>query len=184
MKPIRTVFNTAAAILLCAIAGMLLASCSVMSKDVRRDAETDIPFRLLKKDADQYAGSTVIAGGYILETLNFEDQTRLLVLQAPLTVRDEPRDRDLSEGRFVVVYDGFLDPAVYEKGRKITVAGTVRGREPARINGHTFFMPLLDAREIYLWQTPREPLGYYHGDPFHPWPDPYLRCRPYPLFYW
>lgn len=167
------------------LCGLFLASCSVMSKDIRMDAEKDISFEFLKQNTDQYEGKTVILGGYILEIRNFREETRLLVLQAPLAIRDQPRDRDLSEGRFMVVLGGFLDPAVYEKGRKITIAGEVLGHESVRIDGHMYDMPLLRAREVYLWQVPRESIGCcYYDDPFYPWPDSYLRYRPYPLFHW
>jgi outer membrane lipoprotein len=64
----------------------------------------------------------VILGGYILETKNLTDETIVEVLQAPLTFQVEPKSKDLSEGRFIVSHKGFLDPEVYNKDRKLTVA--------------------------------------------------------------
>ena len=47
---------------------MVMVSCSVMSHQVRSEADPPIPFRTLIRDADKYIGHTVILGGYILET--------------------------------------------------------------------------------------------------------------------
>ncbi|MFO7929950.1 MAG: Slp family lipoprotein [Thermodesulfobacteriota bacterium] len=170
------------AILLCTIIAGLFAGCSVVSRDIRRDAAEEVGFRSLMRDAEKHAGQTFILGGYILETRNLADETRLLVLQAPLGLRDEPKDRDRSEGRFMVICDRFLDPAVYEKDRKITVAGELMGTEKTEINGHEFLLPAISCRQIHLWQEQRETQRYYH-DPFYPWPGPYYPYRPYPYFY-
>jgi len=177
-------FNRVAAVVLWGVAGIVLAGCSVMSKDVLREADKDVRFESIKQDASAYTGETVIVGGYVLETRNLEAETRLLVLQAPLTMRDEPKSSDLSKGRFSVVYDGFLDPAVYERGRKVSVAGTVSGEETARVNDYTLTIPVLDAREIYLWDKPEWPGRYYYYDPYYRWPDPHFYHWRHPRYYW
>lgn len=181
MKQKSANFNLIVALLLCAIAGSTLVSCATVSRDVRREAATEVTFADLRRNPEQYVGETVILGGYILETRNFEDETRLLVIQAPLSVREEPKERDLSEGRFILVYVGFLDPEIYERDRKITVAGEVLGSEEARIDGRRFVMPRLRIREIHLWADPRETRGFYYHEPFyHPWGYPHFRHRSYP----
>lgn len=160
-----------------------LAGCSVVSKNTRQEAVAEINFAALKRNADEYVGKTVILGGYILEVENLADQTRLMVLQAPLNFRDEPGSRDRSQGRFRVVHPGFLDPAVYRKDRKITVAGVVTGTEKIRINKHEYILPVLRAREIHLWQKPPQPPEYpYPYDPFHPWAGPGFWYWHHPYF--
>jgi outer membrane lipoprotein len=67
----------------------------------------------------------LILGGYILETNNMENETLITVIQAPLDIVDEPKSMDLTEGRFIVLHKGWLDPAVYRQERAITVAGTL-----------------------------------------------------------
>jgi outer membrane lipoprotein len=49
-------------------------------------------------------------------------------------VGEEPDLRDLSQGRFVVYFKGFLDPEVYAKDRAITVAGMVIGSDEEKIS--------------------------------------------------
>ena len=176
--------NVISILLLCGFTAAVLTGCSVISKNIRQEADAEVRFAALKRNADAYAGKTVILGGYILEIENLPDQTRLMVLQAPLNFQDEPDDRDRSRGRFRVIFPGFLDPAVYKKDRKITVAGTVTGAETVRINRHDYTLPVLRMREIHLWQEPREPPDYpYYYDPFYPWPDPRFRYWHHPYFY-
>ncbi|MGM0452806.1 MAG: Slp family lipoprotein [Thermodesulfobacteriota bacterium] len=165
---------------------ILFSGCSVVSKNLRQEAITDdTSFAAIQRNTSAYEGNTVIFGGYILKTRNLADQTRLVVLQAPLGHRDQPEARDKSGGRFMVVDDGFLDPAVYKKGRKITVAGKVLGRQTAKIGEFTYEMPKIKAREIHLWQKRQDPPAYYY-DPYYPRLAPYYRYRygPYPPYRW
>jgi outer membrane lipoprotein len=178
MKRKRTYVKLISIFMLCAMIGIVLSSCSVISREMRKEAVQDLTFDDLRRNTQDYQGETVIFGGYILETRNLTKETRLLVLQAPLSGRDEPKDRDLSRGRFVVIYDGFLDPAIYKHGRKVTVAGEVVGEEQAELNDHNFTMPVIRSREIFLWKEQTGPVGYHYYDPFYPWPDPYFRHRP------
>jgi outer membrane lipoprotein len=179
------------AIFLSIFATLFFSGCSVVSRDVRTSADPNVSFVSLKQNPAAHTGKTVILGGYILETRNKADQTRLMILQAPLDLVDEPKSRDLSRGRFIVIHDGFLDPAVYEKDRKITVAGRVAGSEKIRINEHDYILPLIRAVEIHLWQDPRPDQNiYYHDlfydpfyDPFYPWYGPRFRYWYHPHYY-
>ena len=126
-------------------------SCTVISRQVRSEAESPVPFKKLIEDADQYSGRMVILGGYILETKNLASETILKVLQVPFRVGEEPDSRDLSQGRFMVYYKGFLDPEVYGKDRVITVAGKVLGSVVEKIGEERIQYLKIENREIYLW---------------------------------
>ena len=159
-------------------------SCSVISQQIRTESISPIDFKILLQESDKYMGDTVILGGYILETSNLTDQTIIRVLQAPLGVRDEPKSRDYSEGRFIISQKGFLDPEVYSKDRQITVAGTVIGSVVEKINDFSQPYLKIQSREIYLWP---EDYAYYPDFYYDPWfyPYPYYRYRyhHYP-YYW
>ena len=148
-----------------------LAACSVVSKNVRQEATTDASFEALTAQTGQYIGKTVILGGYIVDVANRPEQTRLTVLQAPLDFQDHPKSREQSKGRFLAVTDEFLDPMVYEQGRKITVAGTVMGRETLKIDEYEYSMVKIRAIELHLWDEPKYKYQYY--DPYYPWTDNY-----------
>lgn len=169
------------------ITAAVAVSCSVMSQSIREEAGAPIPFRTLQKSPETYVGRTVILGGYVIEVRNLNDVTKLLVLQSPLKSREEPKPRDASEGRFMAVYEGFLDPAVYAKDRKVTVAGAVTGVTRESVNEQSYSYLTLSLQEIHLWEkeiVSRPPPYYY--DPwwpyYRPWRRyPYHRYRPY---YW
>ncbi len=138
-------------ILICLLSLITTVSCTVISRQVRSEAETPVNFRTLIEEADEYSDRTVILGGYILETKNLASETILKVLQVPFRVGEEPDSRDLSQGRFIVYYNGFLDPEVYAKDRAITVAGRVMGSAVEK-NGEEHIQYLkIETREIYLW---------------------------------
>ena len=157
---------------------MVTVSCSVISHQVRSEADPPVPFQTLIRDADKFLGHTVILGGYILETKNLESETILKVLQTPLQFGEEPDLRKRSQGRFMVYHKGFLDPEVYSKGQVITVAGRVIGTAVEKIGDEQIQHLKIENREIYLWSNyTNKPVYYY------PWPHRYHQS-PYPYWYW
>jgi outer membrane lipoprotein len=146
-------------------------SCSVISSEIRAEAEPRAAFGALLENPDAFKGKTVILGGYILDIRVDGDRNLLRVLQAPLIMRDEPAVRSDSQGRFCLVQQGFLEPEIFRPGRKITVAGRVMGMAPAP-HGPCL---TLEAREIHLWQvTPYRDLPYY---PYDEWDYPFFIRR-------
>ena len=149
---------------------MVSVSCTVISRQVRSEADPPVPFRTLLEEVDEYNGRTVILGGYILETENLASETILKILQAPFRVGEEPDSRDRSQGRFVVYHNGFLDPEVYAKDRAITVAGRVMGSAVEKIGDERVPYLKIENREIYLWPEYTNLPPYYHRRPY-----PYYR---------
>ena len=148
----------------------LLYSCSVISTEMKTEAGPDVDFGHIMAHTDGYLGQTVILGGYIVDIENREKTTLITVLHSPLDMSDSPVAKDSSQGRFIVVADGFLDPAVYAKDRRVTVAGVVERPEFRRIGTKKVKVLKLRSREIYL-HTERVPgyydHGYYGHDPFY-----------------
>lgn len=144
----NNVFN-----LLCAIVVVfLLAGCAhVISKEVLQEVDASLTFAQISKDPEAYRGRTVLFGGDIIETQNLSDKTLVVVLQRPLGSRGDPGAGDVSEGRFIIQTSGFLDPAIYGPGRKLTVAGTVVGKEVRPLGEITYAYPVIEKREFYLW---------------------------------
>ena len=157
-----------------------IMSCSVISRQVREESIPSVKFRILVKDADKYLGNTVILGGYILETQNLADKSFIKVLQAPLGLGETIRSKDDSEGRFIISHKGFLDPEIYRKDRKVTVAGTIVGTVEEKVDQFTQTYLKIESREIYLW--PKEDVYSYPY--YNPWyyPYPYF-WHPYPYYY-
>jgi outer membrane lipoprotein len=146
-----------------------------VSQDIKREAVQTPPFKTLARQAYDFVGKTVVLGGYIIETRYERGRTSMEILQAPLTFLDEPRTRDLSQGRIIVRHEGYLDPEVYRKDRVVTVAGTLRRCEIRNVETCE-----VESREIYLWPEKEEVYYpyYYWGHPYY-W-DPFYyprRCR-------
>ncbi|UCF94678.1 MAG: Slp family lipoprotein [Desulfobacterales bacterium] len=171
---------TQRSIILLALMTLLTTSCSVVSQQIRSEAEPRIPFETLVREADRNQGRTVILGGYILETQNRDQTTEIKVLQAPLRFNDEPDSRDYSEGRFIIAHNGFLDPEIYKKDRKITVAGTVSGSSIEKVGNRQLEYLRIQDREIHLWPEYEHRYPYY--DPY--WYYPYYWYYPPWFFYW
>ncbi len=128
------------------------------------------PFRDIQKAPELYAGKTVLWGGVIIETTSKKDETLIKVVQTELDIIKRPHDLDISGGRFLVRYPGFLDPAIYEKGREITVIGKIAGKEIIPLGEVLYTYPVILAKDIYLWEKPDPyvylpPPAWYHCPP-------------------
>ena len=133
------------------------AGCgAAISPEILKEVDQSLPFEDLLKDPDAFRGKTVLLGGEIIETENFPDKTLLIVLQRPLNSERKPSGKDKSKGRFIVSVPEFLDPVIYGKGRKITVAGRVMGKEVRALDEIKYAYPLIDKRELYLWPEERD----------------------------
>jgi outer membrane lipoprotein len=151
-------------IILTAILSLVLFGCtSVLSNQVIQQADDKISFQDLQKQPQRYRGAVVILGGQIVETLVKESETRVQVLQLPLGTGQRPDITAPSQGRFIVIYKRFVDPLIYEKGRKITVAGAVEGGQAIMLNDAVYNVPVLLERESYLWKTEDASPAYAPG---------------------
>ena len=170
-----------------------LYSCAPSKfKEIKSEINKKVTFDLVISDPDQFVGEKVLWGGEILTSRNEEDETIIEVIQAPLNYKDKPGNIDLSSGRFLIEKAGFIDPAVYAKGRKITVAGTIAGTRAEEIGETDYVYPVVQALKMYLWKkepiylSPQyiyDPLYY---NPYYPYySDPWLYGGPffYPPFW-
>jgi outer membrane lipoprotein len=163
---------------------LLLAACASQIPGAIREAPADNPAPgAVRDDAAGYRDRQVRWGGEILATDNREHETRLTVLALPLSRGGEPEDTDNSQGRFIAIVPGFLDPKVYGDARKITVTGTVLRSEAGKVGDYAYTYPLIQVQDYYLWpKAVVPPRGYYPGWD-NPWYDPWYNDRWYPLGY-
>ena len=138
------------------------ASREVISKEIKAEAER-VSFKTLAQQTDRYKGKTVILGGYIIETKNFAGKSTMTVLQTPLVGGEEPVSKGRAEGGFILSYEGHLEPEVYEKGRRTTVAGKVAGLADKGANCPSPCLQL-EYRQIYLWPMYESPSASYVED--------------------
>lgn len=157
---------------------LLMMACSVMSRAVEDEALPEMAFPELIARAAEHIDQTVILGGYVLEVSNQADHSRMVVIQAPLGVSREPLSKDQSQGRLILEHAGFLDPEVFAKDRKITVAGRVLGSSATDARPEPFPYVRLRTVELHLWSK-ETPIPYDpYWDPW--WGHPYPYYYPYP----
>ena len=161
-----------------------MASCAPFSAQIMSQVEKTLTYPVVRIDPDRYVGKTVLWGGVIAEVTNKQNETDLKIRQAELDFEKRPKNLDQSAGRFIVRYAGFLDPAIYQAGREISVAGEVVGKEVLPLGKIEYSYPVILAKEIHLWEKlyALRPYYPYYWDPFWgPYGYPYRWYRPY---YW
>jgi len=115
-----------------------------LSPAVRQQIDTTLSLTQLHTTPEAYKDRIVMLGRDVLSTRNLTEGMLLEVLQKPLDATDRPLATDRTEGRFMTLCKGYLDPAVYSKGRQVTLAGRVLGMRTDTIGEITYG---------YCWRT-------------------------------
>jgi outer membrane lipoprotein len=175
----------------------LLAACaSQIPEQIRNVPENSPSVSAARAGIKRLIGARVRWGGTIANVENRESQTWIEVVARDLQDNARPRDSDRSQGRFLARVDGFLDPAIYSKGREITVVGSLDGQQTRAIDKYEYRYPVVDVQSYYLWERiadepyARDPYLYsplyspFYYDPFYDpfYYDPFSWRNPY--YYW
>jgi outer membrane lipoprotein len=148
------------------LAIFLVAACTPFSRQALNQVDTDAPFRQVQSDPEKYRGKTVLWGGSIINTDVRDIGTYIKVLETDLDYEKMPVKLDHPRGRFIIFKPGFLDPAVYRQGSKITVIGAVIAREVLPVGAVEYTYPVIEAKELYLWRPVTVEPVYSPADPF------------------
>ena len=173
--------------ILSALAIALLSACaSDVPEGIRTSPPSAVSPAEARADAQRLLGVSVRWGGIIAKVENGRDQTVLEVVARPLDRDGSPLQTDNAQlGRFLARVPGFLDPAVYEAGRELTVRGRFQGVETRNIGEYPYRYPVVQVEQHFLWQPEPQPRVRDY-DPFwyDPWyPFPWWHRSPYP-YYW
>ncbi|MGL5948721.1 MAG: Slp family lipoprotein [Aeromonas sp.] len=113
--------------------------------------------------------------GLIAKVENRRETSWVEVVYLPLNAKGVPLQAEQSLGRFVAVFNGFIDPAIYAPGRSLTLLGTLGEPVAGHVGEFAYRFARLDVRQHKLWPKVvpvevryREPLFYPYGDPFWP----------------
>ena len=129
----------------------------VISKNFRAKTDPTPTLDEVFKSPNTYKGKIVIWGGKIIQTLPHKDGTTLIeVLDWPLGWRGKPRRTVAFQGKFLVLVKEHLDPILYHRGKRITVAGEILGEiEADKIENLTetaYRYPLLLDKQTHIWK--------------------------------
>jgi outer membrane lipoprotein len=155
-------------LLLIALAATL-GGCATVPQQIAGDNFVAVsPQQAVSQNA---AGQRVRWGGEIINVEPRADVTCFEVLSRELYGDARPSNhRDHSDGRFVACSKGFYDPAVYTKGRDLTVTGNLNGTEQHKVGEYNYTFPQVTADQVYLWPERNYYAGGYYGWPYY---DPF-----------
>ena len=143
------------AIIFISIALILTGCASGISQQARSQITYFGPFNSVQIQPDKYMNQIVMWGGRIIETLNRNDSTEMVILQMELDSQGYPQKSDQSQGRFLVRSNQFKDPAIYSEGTLITVVGRLEDSETRLIGEMPYLYPVITVMEMKRW-TPGE----------------------------
>ena len=176
--------RTGALFMIIALMLFSVGCVSAISKELRAQVDEGITVHYALNAPESSMDKTVMWGGVIVDAKNLKQGTLLEIVQKPISFEGRPRRVDQSEGRFLALYEGFLDVAIYSSGREVTVAGrlTELRREPLGEIEYTY--PVVAAKELYLWPKRVEKKYYYYPYWYGPGPYRYHSRFPRDPWYW
>jgi outer membrane lipoprotein len=116
----------------------------------------------VRNNPASYRGRMVLWGGEVLQVIP-QDDTRTLVevAQMSLDKKQRPERKTASEDEFFILIEGARDFSQFERGKRITVAGEVRGtvRDEGyrEVSGTELDSPVLTASSVHLWKEKSHP---------------------------
>lgn len=137
-----------------AIVGLLpaCAPSSFIPDSIQAQVDRSLTFSQLKDSPDSYRGRLIVLGGEVLTARRLKEGTRIEILQLPLDGSQRPEsDRTASQGRFVALQRGFLDPATLPKGTHVTLVGEVTGVTTLPLDETDYAYPTLEIKTLKVW---------------------------------
>jgi outer membrane lipoprotein len=172
--------------------GLGLSACaSPLPKDLQRAPPDNPRLEQVQSRPEGFAGRFVRWGGEIIEVRNARDHSDLLILARPLSDAGKPRSGSAAEGRFVGRVAGFVDPADYLDGQRVTVFGRLDGAIDDAVGDYVYRYPVVSVQDWYRWPPQRSisHRPWWYEDSFYrgPFYDPWWPSRygwPYHRPYW
>lgn len=158
-----------------------LSACSMFPDEIATENEAAlVDYAQATANPQQTVGQSARWGGVIADVRNGKDFTIIEMVNFPLKSWGRPIVKDQTNGRYLVLIDGFVDPAVYKKGRSLTVLGTLEAPQKGKIGEYTYLYPVIKASGYHLWEKEVEqlaeidyaPLWFRHNfySPYYPYP--------------
>ena len=164
---------------------LLLASCaSNVPAPIRESVPGDPGLATVRSDPATYVGTKVRWGGQIISVENNPNDTDVQIVGRRLERSGRPVSEDQSAGRFIARFAGFIDPAIYEANRELTVVGALIEPKRGKVGEREYTFPVVAVESDQLWskRVPVAPYSYPYGPYpyfYDPWRGPF-----YDPWYW
>jgi outer membrane lipoprotein len=155
---------------------VFVSGCAgVISEGVRNQVNDAVTLKAVRENPKAHIDEMTLWTGEIIGAKNEKEGTLIEILQKPPNLDNRPKPGDTTEGRFLALYKGYLDVAIYKKGRDVTVAGRLKGQRVLPLGEIEYTYPVILVEEIHLWpeRTEENYPHFYHDHHF--WPRPYWR---------
>lgn len=164
---------------------LILFTLAACSSNIPLEISQEVPaapsFSQIQKQPNAYPQQPLRWGGTILKTENKHNESWVSIIAFPLNSNGRPLESDQSPGRFIAVFDQYLEPLVYSQDREITVHGTLIGTETIKVGEYPYVYPLLKVDSYYLWD-PRPEINEVNPPYYWPYYPPYYNLRYYPRY--
>src|SRR5574337_1562838 len=134
---------------------VVLSACApVLNRGYMKEGEREVSFNAMRQNPAGHSGRLYILGGVIVPTKLTQDGSKLEAMHVPVDRYGYFRDRGRSEGRYLAIMPkdrALLDPEVFTKGRRVTIAGEFTGVRKDKIGEMEYVYPVFLIRQVYLW---------------------------------
>lgn len=133
------------------LAFLLTGCASSIPKNISTTPEPNLTYDNFQSGYAEQIETLVRWGGEIISVENESTYSLVEILSNELGRSGRPVEKDEYQGRFIARVSEFLDPEYYEKGRKLTVFGTLSREMEKDISAHTYTYPVVEVEQFYLW---------------------------------
>ena len=160
------------------LAAVMGGCASNVPLSIRQAPDTHTTVSAAQVAPDRHVGAAVRWGGELVLVRNEATVSELEILGRRLASDGAPDPDSAAEGRFIARVNGFIDPADYKSGARVTVAGVLRGVTTGKVGEFQYRYPVVEVRQLYRW--PKLPPASVYPD-HYPWPyyGPWWPYRPY-----
>jgi len=168
------------------LAASISACSSHIPPEISQVTDGEPQITEVRAQADTFTSQKARWGGVIIDTENRQNSSKLTIIAFPLDSSGRPEISDQSTGRFIAVFDDFLEPQLYSREREISIYGTILKTETIKVGEYPYVYPVIQVKQHYLWPVRRKAEDYdyppywwydpwYH--PYYPWHSPYYPRR-------
>ena len=130
----------------------MIGACAQFSPEVIQGADQRVTISDIQKAPERYLNRPVVWGGVIVEAVNRQDGSWVVVSKTDLDHFMEPKDIKKTEGDFIIRSGETLDVGQYQSGRLVTVAGDIAGVQSYPEAAPAQAYPVVKPRQIHLWE--------------------------------
>ena len=154
--------------LLAVLSVLILFSCApVLRYDLMGKGILNARLSELKENPVSYREKLFILGGIIVNTTVTKEGSLIEAIYVPVDFRGYLKSSGISNGRFLAIYKGFLDPVIFNQEREVTIAGIFKGTRTGNIGEMEYTYPFFEIEEIYLWEKRQD--EYYPPYLYYPY---------------